>query len=119
MADPLATLDDVEELWRPLSDEEAVRAARLLVVVSAQVRARVGDLDVRIADGTLDPELAAATVVAVVARALQNPDGIRQESIGDYSVTYASGGLLLSDADLADLLSPAPAVAMIRLGRWS
>lgn len=124
MTAPLATIDDVEALWRPLTAEETTRVGRLLEVVSAQIRGKVADIDARIADGTLDPNLAVAAVVNVVVRTLTaNPEGIRQESIGDYSVTYADGGqapaVAVLDVDVAGLLPAGAPAGMVRLGRWS
>ncbi len=43
------------------------------------------------------PEAVRAVCLQVAARALANPEGIRQEGIGGYSVTYASAGVLLRD----------------------
>ena len=40
---------------------------------------------------------AGSVCLQVAARALANPEGIRQEGIGGYSVTYASAGVLLRD----------------------
>lgn len=36
------------------------------------------------------PDLIVATVIAIARRAFDNPDGVRQEQLGSYSVSYAN-----------------------------
>ena len=108
MAD-LATQDDVESLWRALVGDEIVQVDGLLRYASTIVRSRVPSVDVRIDDGTLDPQIVADVVASMVIRALRNPTGVSQESIGPVSFSVstlvAAGYLFLSD-DEAALLAP-------------
>lgn len=109
MAD-LATQDDVESLWRALTGDEIDQVEAMLRYASAILRARVPSVDARIDDGTLDPQVVTDVVASMVIRALRNPTGITQESIGpvSYSIStkVGSGYLFLTDDELY-LLSPA------------
>jgi hypothetical protein len=102
---PLATAEDVAEMWRPLSDAETPLVNALLRRASALLRSNVLDLDARIAAGTLDPDNANTAAVQMVLRVLKNGHGLRQQTVGPFSVTYdkdsAAGYLLVTDADLA------------------
>lgn len=104
MADPLATVGDIEERGRPVNDlDEQAKLEHLLRLGSALLRRRFETIDARIAAGTLEAELVADVLVAMVLRApsVANPGGIRSESVGNdtYSVTYEGvsgpGGLEL------------------------
>jgi hypothetical protein len=109
MAD-LATIDDVEQLWRALSDDELGRTEAMLRYASSIVRARFPGIDARIASCQLDSQLVADVVAGMVIRAGRNPSGVSQETIGpvSYSVNanVASGYLTLTPDDIA-LLAPA------------
>lgn len=107
-----ATIDDVEELWRPLSDDEAVLADALLERASRMIRTRVRDVDDRISSGKLDSAVAGDVAVAMVLRVLKHPDSIRSETdtFGDESHTVifdqaVSAGLLYVDDTEVALLS--------------
>lgn len=82
MAEPLAEPADVEALWRPLSDDEATVATRLLRIASRIVRTRYPDVDDRIAAATLAAEDVADVVAMMVKRAMQAPaaDGVESAS---------------------------------------
>lgn len=98
-----ATVQDVIDLWRPLSQDEQTRTAELLPLISDELRVeaqKVGkDLDLMV---SLDPALASvATIVTVdvVSRVLrQSTDGdpMTQESQAangySWSGTYAIPG---------------------------
>lgn len=115
MAD-YATVQDVQDLWRPLSAAEQTRAAELIPVICSSLRyeaAKVGkDLDEMIYD---DPDLAAiakSVTVDVVARTLmtstnQEPVSQFSQSALGYSVsgTYLvpGGGLFIKKSELARL----------------
>jgi hypothetical protein len=106
MAD-LATVPDVEALWRPLTGDESVRVAGLLRMASAIVRRQLPTLDARISAATLDPDLARSVVATMVVRAMKNPDGIVARTVEDYSERYADAkaGLVLLPDEFA-LLAP-------------
>lgn len=115
MAD-YATVQDVQDLWRPLSAAEQTRAAELITVICSSLRheaAKVGkDLDDMIYS---DPDLAAiakSVTVDVVARTLmtstnQEPVSQFSQSALGYSVsgTYLvpGGGLFIKKSELARL----------------
>jgi hypothetical protein len=102
-----ATVSDIEARWRPLGGTEVVKVDALLDDAWALLRQRVADIETRTGD-TLDADLVVLVVTSIVLRVLKNPDGIRQESIQDYSVTWAAaGGLYVTDDELALLADPA------------
>jgi hypothetical protein len=86
----LVSLDDFAlRVSISASDEE--RAQACLDDASALIRAEAGDEDWVDADGALEtvPDVIAAICVAVAIRAFRNADGVRSETIGNYSVAYA------------------------------
>ncbi|MGZ0151879.1 Gp19/Gp15/Gp42 family protein [Kribbella sp. WER1] len=108
MATPLATVEDVQaRMDRPLTADEASRVSALLLDASALLRARVPDLDARIALPDDAPRhIAADLVVAVVCgmilRVLRNPEGYQSENIEGYGYTRstkAAAGYLYIDPD--------------------
>jgi hypothetical protein len=121
--EPFATVDDVESVWRPLTDAEKVVADGLLVQASAKLRARVPNIDARVADSELVAALAKIAVVNAVKRVLQNPEATRQisETAGPFSrnvtvdTALSSGLLYISDDDLADLVGTGFALGTARL----
>ncbi len=115
--DPLATIQDLTNLWRPLKPQEAKRAERLLEVVSDSLRMeadKVGkDLDAMIAK---KPEYFAnvvkSVVVDVVGRTLmtsteQEPMTQFSEGALGYQVSGSylvpGGGLFIKNSELARL----------------
>ena len=112
-----ATLNDVETLWRPMATNgEAIRAAALIPVVSASLRAeakKVGkDLDAMVAASEDLAEAARSVTVDVVARTLmtstnQEPMTQYSEAAGGYSVSGSflvpGGGLFIKKSELARL----------------
>lgn len=104
----LATVADVEAVWRPLSSAEQGVAQAWLDRASALVRASVQNVDTRVAMDDNYRQLAAGVVVDMALRVLKNPEGKRQESIDDYSWTrdnsVAAGNLYLADDELSLLL---------------
>lgn len=120
----LATLEDVEAVWRPLADDEWIQVDRLLTIASAVARSRVALIDERIAAGTLDADLVANVVASMAVRATKNPDGVRSTTVDDVAITFdtarTGGGVSITPEEIA-LLSPrsAPRVGTIRLGVWN
>lgn len=106
----LATGGDFDLFWpRPLTAAQSAAAGPMLEIASAIVRARIADVDERIAAGTLAPSLAAFVVVQIVGNYLSNrdPDAPIQERIGEASQTWSAAAraeMTLADVDAALLL---------------
>lgn len=111
-----ATLDDLIILWRPLTEQEKVRAEALLEVVSASLRTeadKVGrDLDAMIAAKPSLASVARSVTVDVVARTLmtstnQEPLSQFSQTAGPYTAsgTYLvpGGGIFIKKSELARL----------------
>ena len=116
---PLATVAQLEAIYRPLTDTERPVVTALLARASRILRARMPDVDARIAAGTLDAELVADVVSAAVlrtvrGRGIDDPDrpALRAETVGpfrrdfDTSVATASVELAFTAGELALLAPP-------------
>ena len=116
MAAAYASVEDVQGLWRPLTDAEKARAEKLLPVVSDSLRQearKVGkDLDQMVESGELYEGVLVSVVVDVVARTLMTStegEPLTQESQGalgySWSGTYLvpGGGLFIKQSELARL----------------
>src|SRR5436190_5119914 len=100
-----ATLDDLD-IRRPggLKDRERPRAWAALVDASALIRETANGKTWANDAGTElveVPDLLVAITCAAARRALDNPDGIQQETLGAYSVQLAnsSGDIYLTQAE--------------------
>ena len=104
-----ATVQDVIDLWRPLSQDEQTKAGKLIPLVDDELRnqaARVGkDLDAMVEADTSFASVAKVVTVDVVSRILrQSTDGdpMTQESQAangySWSGTYAIPGGGISNA---------------------
>lgn len=124
-----ATIQDIIELWRSLTPEEASRAEALLPVVEDSLRQEaynVGkDLDDMISQGKLKSNVVKSVVVDVVGRALMTPTNETpmtqtSESALGYSVsgTYLipGGGLFIKKSELARLGLRRQKIGVIDLG---
>lgn len=109
MGAPLATTDDVADLWRPLTaGAETDRVARLILKASALLRQKVPWVDARMAafgvDSTdptgLDPELVANVVATMCKRFLVNPDGATNTSETTGPFSHSKGYALRGDKDV-------------------
>lgn len=111
-----ATVDELQELWRPLKLDEQKRAEALLKVVSASLRVeaeKVGkDLDKLVADSPSYAQVVKSVTVDVVARTLmtstdQEPMTQMTESALGYSFSGSylvpGGGLFIKDNELKRL----------------
>lgn len=91
MADPFATHTDVEARWRPLSTAEDAIADQLCIDVSNMIRERWGDVDSRIATGSLLPETLTRITALAVKRAMVSADteGLesRAQTAGPFSLS--------------------------------
>lgn len=99
---PLAHLEDVSAVWRPVAADEVERVSYLIALASAKLRAAVTfDLDARTAlyatdpsaVTALDPVLVAGVVAGMVKRVLVNPSGVQSttRSVGPYSESQTFG----------------------------
>lgn len=114
--DNFATIQDVIELFRPLSNEEIERANALLPIVCDSLReeaSKVGkDLDKMVFDSAYLASVAKSVTVDVIARALMtstNAEPMTQfsQSALGYSVSgsplVTGGGLFIKRTELARL----------------
>lgn len=87
----LVSLDDFALRLGGIAAVDEDRAQAALNDASALIRAEAGTEDWVDDDGGLEevPDVIVAVCVAVAVRAFRNPDGVRQETIGNYSVAYA------------------------------
>ena len=93
--------DVADRLGRPLTEAEQTQAPVLLEDAEILIRARIPDLDDRIADGLLSEAVVVMVEANAVMRVLRNPEGYRQEQDGDYMYSVdpqvASGRLFIAD----------------------
>lgn len=117
----LADADDVQAIWRPLTDAELAVVLGQVRFASAIVRRRVPSVDARLAAGTLDADLVRGVVASMVKRALLNPDQNIEVAIDDMRLKKSdavSGELYLSDDELA-LLRPNSLIGSTTGGAFS
>lgn len=111
-----ATVDELQELWRPLKLDEQKRAEALLKVVSASLRVeaeKVGkDLDKLVVANESYACVVKSVVVDVVARTLMtstDQEPMTQVSEGALGYTWSGsylvpgGGLFIKDSELKRL----------------
>jgi len=111
-----ATVQDINNLWRPLRTDETERATALFEVVSDNLREeakKVGkDLDAMVADSASYANVVKSVVVDVVARTLmtstdQEPMTQTTESALGYSWSGSylvpGGGLFIKKSELSRL----------------
>lgn len=86
-----ATTSDVEVLRGPFETDpvdEMPAAAKLLDIASARVRTYVPNIDVDLANGTVDPSLAEWVVCRMVIDVLNNPERYTSEGILDATYRF-------------------------------
>lgn len=111
-----ATLQDIIDLFRPLTADEQTKATNLIPIVSASLRMEAEkvnmDLDAMVAADTNLALVAKSVTVDVVARTLmtstnQEPMSQYSESALGYSVSgtflVPGGGLFIKDSELKRL----------------
>lgn len=102
-----ATVDDIEDRWRPLTAQETTNASALLADAWALLIARRPTLEADMTANTVSEENVIRVVVAMVLRVLRNPEGKLEERIDDYSYrrdsATSTGGLYVTSDELADL----------------
>lgn len=109
-----ATIDDVMELWRPITDSERQRIEALLPVVSNSLRYeadKVGkDLDKMIEEKPILADVVKSVTVDVAARTIMTstdtePMTQMSQSAGGYSMSgtflVPGGGLFIKKSELA------------------
>lgn len=113
---PFASLEDIIDLFRPLTQDEQYKASRLLYIVSNSLRVeanKVGkDLDEMVENNEPLRSVAKSVTVDVIARTLmtstnQEPMSQYSESALGYSVSgtflVPGGGLFIKKSELARL----------------
>ena len=111
-----ATVNDIESLWRPLSDSEKTRAESLLPIVESSLSVEARKVGKSIHDmAAVDSEyknVLISVIVDVVARTLmtatdQEPMTQMTQSAGGYSTSgtflVPGGGLFIKNSELARL----------------
>lgn len=104
----LAIVEDVQtRLGRKLTEQEAELAGALIADAEAMLRARIPDLDQRVAESETYAQLVRMVIANAVVRVLKNPGGYRTETDGDYSYAIdtraAAGFLTFLDDELSQL----------------
>ena len=113
---PFATIDDLTNLWIPMSNEEQTRADALLSVVSNRLRQEANnvgkDIDEMVAESDIYKDVVKSVTVDIVARTLmtsttQEPMTQYAESALGYSVSGTfltpGGGLFIKRDELKAL----------------
>lgn len=107
-----ATVTDVAtELGRPIVSDEALQVQQWITRVESRIRLRVPNVDV-LAENAAYGDAVTGVIVAVVARKVLNPEGLRSERIDDYYADRGSAGLAdlwPTDTEWAELI-PASSV---------
>src|SRR5690625_1732116 len=82
---PFATIDDLTNLWRPMSADEQTRATGLLPVVSNRLRQEadnVGkDIDQMISESEVYKDVVKSVTVDIVARTLMTSNARAYDSV--------------------------------------
>lgn len=113
--DDFATIQDLTELWRPLTSEELTRATALLPIVSDSLRVeakRVGkDLDVMAEDETFANVLKSVAVDIVSRTLLTSTENEPMTQTSESALGYSwsgsylvpGGGLFIKNSELSRL----------------
>lgn len=102
---------DIEQVWRPLTTEEAALVTGLSNRAWLRIVAHFPDMDANmtfVAPATaplISPELVRDVMVSMIVRVLKNPDSVRSDSIdGDTTtldMSISSGEMYLSSSEVA------------------
>jgi hypothetical protein len=119
-----ATVDDVADRWRPLSDAERTLAQVLIGDATNILLVTYPDINGQVLAGTVEEWRPRQVVAGMVKRAIIGGDneGVKSDSetVGPYSLsrTYANalGSLFLTDADRVLILGPQPAAVSVPYG---
>ena len=128
MAEPFATLEDVEVLFRSLSAEESERVTALLPIISDELRYRAmtvnRDLDEMITATPILANVAKEVTVSIIGRILRQPttgEAMSQESqaglgyswSGTYAIPGGGIGNAIMPSDLKRLGLKRPRIGII------
>lgn len=121
LPDALASVEDVEARWRPLSDTEKVRAAVLLVDSTTWLRTLRPEVDSRLSDGSLSQNAVVQLVAGAVKNSMDSPGhGVRQQSqsMGPYTQFLAfanpAGTIVFTADDLVLIDGYRPSAVSMR-----
>ncbi|MDO5500957.1 MAG: Gp19/Gp15/Gp42 family protein [Propionibacteriaceae bacterium] len=129
MLEPFADTVTLEAAWRPLSEAETQRATYLLAKASRELRALAPTIDARIEAGSLDPDLVADVVCAMVQRVMESAEvqlpvpGLEtwQTSVGPFQDSFKfsspTGNMYLTKAEKRLLGIGAQVAAMVPMYR--
>ena len=109
MSNPVV-VDDLEERFRPLNDQERLNAQGLLDDAWELLLHRVPDVEARLDSGDLSPGLIRYVMRESLIPVLRNPDGYKRWSVDDAAFerdSSRSDGRLSFADDLVALLLPA------------
>lgn len=128
MAEPFATLEDVEVLFRSLNDEESERVTALLPIISDELRYRAmtvnRDLDEMITETPILANVAKEVTVSIIGRILRQSttgEAMSQESqaglgyswSGTYAIPGGGIGNAIMPSDLKRLGLKRPRIGII------
>lgn len=101
----VAVTDVAIEIGRPIPNTEAQQVSQWIDRVTSRIYRRIPDLDERVADSNYR-ESVRGVIIAVVARKVINPEGMRSERIDDYYYDRGSSSADLwpTDDEWAELL---------------
>ena len=86
-----ATVEDVENRFtRELTEEERQLVQSRLQDVEAVIKARIPNLDDKVASGDISEHIVVMVESEAVLRVLRNPEGYSQETDGNYSYSMSS-----------------------------
>lgn len=102
-----ATVDDVVDRFRPLTDQEEINAEAFLEDAWWMILARRPNIEANMDAGTVLEGNVIRVVASMVRRILLNPEGLLEEAIDDYrkrrDQLVSSGTLRIDPDELADL----------------
>lgn len=87
----LAKVEDVEARFhRELTDDERRLISARLMDAELILRSRVPDLLQRVEEGDIDRDIVVMIEVDMVLRIIRNPEGLSQETDGNYSYSVSA-----------------------------
>lgn len=106
MSNP-ATVQDVIDRFRPLSDQETLNAETFLDDAWWMILGRRPNIEANIEDGSVLEANVIRILALMVRRILLNPEGLLEETIDDYRMRrdqlVSSGTLRIEPDELGDL----------------
>lgn len=104
-----ATVTDIEDRWRSLSDDEKVVAHTFLDDAWWLLTSRLPSLESNQTAGTVSDRNVVRVLASMVIRVLRNPEGYEDEALDDWRgrrSALTSSGVLHLTADEAASLTP-------------